>query len=177
MLPDFTDLSILPRTLGLADDTVEQQERERRELLIVRAGARLLGVFADEAGGVTKWVEPTPLPRAPVAVLGVVSIRGLMLTVLDPLRLLGESTAQQGSPRPAFIIALRGDEQLALAVDHALRIDEIFADEIESLARRSSEDASVLGGVIQSGSELVAVLDTRELFAAAMRGGERRRQR
>jgi purine-binding chemotaxis protein CheW len=179
MLPDFTDLSILPRTLGLADDAAEQEERERRELLIVRAGARLLGVFADEAGGVTKWREPTPLPRAPVAVLGVVSIRGLMLTVLDPLRLLGGSSApEEGSPRPAFIVALRGDEQLALAVDHALRIEEIFIDEIEPLARRrSAEDASVLSGVIQSGSELVAVLDTGELFAAAMRGGERRRQR
>ena len=177
MLPDFTDLSILPRTLGLADDDVEQLERERRELLIVRAGARLLGVFADEAGSVTKWLEPTPLPGAPVAVLGVVSIRGLMLTLLDPLQLLGESSVQEGSPRPAFIVALRGDEQLALAVDHALRIDEIFADEIEPLARRSAEGAGVLSGVIQSGGELVAVLDTKELFAAAMQGGERRRRR
>ena len=172
-MTDFSDLSILPRTLGLADDAAEQQ-RERRELLVVRAGARLLGVFADQAGGVTEWREPTPLPRAPAAVLGVVSIRGLLLTVLDPLALLGEPSVN-GAPRPAFIVALRGDEQLALAVDRALRIDEIFADEIEPFTL--SAGANVLRGIVQRGRDIVAVLDTKELFAAAMQGEERRRRR
>jgi purine-binding chemotaxis protein CheW len=170
MLPD---LSILPRTLGLTDDVAEQ--RERRDLLVVRVGgARLLGVFADEAGSVTEWREPTPLPRAPASVLGVVSIRGLMLTVLDPLQLLGEPPANE-SPRPAFIVALRGDEQLALAVDCAERIDEIFTDEVQPLTRGAG--ASVLQGIVQRGRELIAVLDTKELFASAMQGEDRRRQR
>jgi chemotaxis signal transduction protein len=172
-MADFSDLSILPRTLGLKDDAAAEQ-RERRELLVVRAGARLLGVFADEAGGVTEWREPTPLPRASPAVLGVVSIRGLLLTVLDPLRLLGEPTAGE-SAQPAFIVALRGDEQLALAVDRALRIDEIFADEIEPLTRNSG--ASILRGVVGRGRDIIAVLAIKELFAAAMQGEERRRQR
>ena len=172
-MPDFSDLSILPRSLGLKDDAAAEQ-RERRELLVVQTGARLLGVFADEAGGVTEWREPTPLPRAAAAVLGVVSIRGLLLTVLDPLRLLGEPTSGE-SPPPAFIVALRGDEQLALAVDRALRIDEIFADEVEPLTRSSG--ASILRGVVARGRDIIAVLDTTQLFAAAMQGEERRRQR
>jgi chemotaxis signal transduction protein len=172
-MPDFTDLSILPRTLGLTVGAAEQ--RERRDLLVMRVGgARLLGVFADEAGSVTEWREPTPLPRAAGAVLGVVSIRGLMLTVLDPLQLLGEPSAN-GSPRPAFIVALRGDEQLALAVDRAEGIEEIFPDEIEPLTR--SAGSSILSGLLQHGRELIAVLDTGELFAAAMQGEERRRRR
>ena len=173
---DFADLSILPRTLGLTDDAAEQEEqRERRELLVMRAGTRLLGLFADEAESVTEWREPTPLPGAPGAVLGVVHIRGCMLTVLDPLALLDESPAN-GSRARGFIIALRGDEQLALAVDRAERIDEIFADEVQPLSRKAG-GASVLSGVVQRERELIAVLDTAELFATAMRGDERRRRR
>lgn len=172
-MTDFADLSILPRTLGLTDDAAEQQ-RERRELLVLRSGARLLGVFADEADSVTEWKEPTPLPRAPQAVMGVVSIRGCMLTLLDPLALLGER--RDVEPRAsAFIVALRGDEQLALAVDRVESIIEIFSDEIEPLSR--SDAASVLRGVLQSGRELIAVLDLKELFSTAIRGDERRRRR
>ena len=171
---DFADLSILPRSLDLAETEADEQ-RERRELLVMRAGARLLGLFADEAESVTEWREPTPLPGAPAAVLGVVQIRGCMLTVLDPLALLGEGAAN-GSRTRGFIIALRGDEQLALAVDRAERIDEIFADEVQPLSRKA-EGASVLSGVVQRERELIAVLDTTELFATAMQGDERRRRR
>ena len=173
-MTDFTDLSILPRTLGLADDEAAEQQRERREMLVVRAGARLLGVFADEANSVTEWKKPTPLPRAPGAILGVVSIRGCMLTLLDPLALIGEAQAVE-SATPSFIVALRGDEQLALAVDRVERIIEIFVDEIEPLAR--SDAASVLRGIVGRGRDLIGVLDLQELFSTATRGNERRRRR
>jgi purine-binding chemotaxis protein CheW len=173
-MPDFADLSILPRTLGLTTDDAAEQ-RERRELLVVQAGARVLGVFADEANSVTEWRAPTPLPRAPEAVLGVVNIRDCMLTVLDPLSLLGERSAKRVAT-PAFIVALRGDEQLAVAVDRAERIEEIFVDEIEPVSRNAGS-ASAIRGVVQRGREMIIVLDTQELFDAALSGHERRRAR
>jgi chemotaxis signal transduction protein len=162
-MTDFTDISILPRNLGLTDEATEA-ERERRELLVMRAGARLLGVFADEANGVTEWRRPTPLPRASLAVLGVVSIRGCIWTVLDPLALVGERDPHAEPRTPGFIVSLRGDEQLALAVERAERIIEIFTDEVEPVARGAGAQA-VVRGVVQRGRELIAVLDTEQLFA------------
>ncbi|HEV7843210.1 MAG TPA: chemotaxis protein CheW [Pyrinomonadaceae bacterium] len=169
---EFADISILPRTLGLAD---AEDERERRELLVARCGARLIGVFADEAGQVTAWKPLTPLPGAPQGVLGVVSLRGRISTVLDPLSLLGERRETEATTPFAFIITLRGDEQLALAVERAERIIEIFTDDVEPLG--SSSNSSVVRGLLQTEGALVAVLNTRELFAAALLGTERRRKR
>lgn len=172
---DFADISILPRSLGLAEG---EDLRERRELLVARCGERLVGVFADEAEHVIAWKQPSPLPGAPKGVLGVVSVRGRISTVLDPLSLLGESRAGGDDESRAsfdFIITLRGDEQLALAVERAERIIEIFADEVETLG--SASGATVVRGLLQTEGKLVAVLNVRELFAAAMRGTERRRKR
>src|SRR3954471_10227442 len=107
---EFADISILPRTLGLAD---AEDERERRELVVARCGARLIGIFADEADHVSAWKPLTPLPNAPEGVLGVVSVRGRISTVLDPLSLLGERREVEAATPFAFIITLRGDEQLA----------------------------------------------------------------
>ncbi|MBC7910181.1 MAG: chemotaxis protein CheW [Pyrinomonadaceae bacterium] len=169
--PDnFADISILPRSLGLVDEAAEA--RERRDLIVAKSGARLIGIFADEAASVLEWREPTPLPRAPEAVLGVVSVRGRMLTVLDPRSLLGERRAGE-ELRPSFLIALRGDEQLALAVDSTERILEIFVDEIEAV----QHGAELVRGIIQHGREIIAVLNIEEIFNAALYGAERRRQR
>jgi purine-binding chemotaxis protein CheW len=176
MASDFADISILPQTLGLTADTLD--ERARRELLMAKAGGRLIGIFADEADGVTEWKPLTPLPRAPAAVLGVVCVRGRMLTVLDPLALLGERRASEEEERaatPCFIIALRGDEQLALAVDRAERIIEIFSDEVEPLNQTGS--AALVRGILQRERELIAILNPQEIFAAALQGLDRRRQR
>lgn len=167
---NLTNIPLLPQALEQAEDADEG--RERRDLIIARAGARLFGIFADEAAGVTKWHEPVPLPRAPQGVFGIVSVRGRMLTVLDPLHALGlGESAEQGEPR--YLLALRGDEQLALAVDATESIIEIFTDEIQPV----EHGTSVAHGHITREGERIAILKTEEIFAAATLGTERRRQR
>src|SRR2546423_15572695 len=95
-------------------DTPQDETPERRELLLLRAGARAFAVFADETDGVADGLKPTPLPHAPRAVLGVVCVRGRMRTVLDPHALVGdnEENGDAGITTPLFIVALRSDEQL-----------------------------------------------------------------
>ncbi len=174
---DFTDVSILPRTLGLEAGAGEDL-RERRELLIFHRAERLFGIFADEASDVTKHIKPTPLPRAPPSVFGVVSVRGRMLTLLDPLALVYDKSARlpaQELSANGFVIALRGDEQLALAVDRVEQISEIFVEEIAPLGRTQS--SRVIRGVLQHESSLVTILNVEELYTAAMHGAERRRRR
>lgn len=170
---DFADISILPRTLGLAH---EEDARERRELLVARCGVRLIAVFAEEAERVVAWKRPSPLPNGPESVLGVVSVRGRISTVLDPLSLLGEGrSGSNETPVYNFIITLRGEEQLALAVERAERIMEVFADEVKPLG--ASGGTTVVRGLLQTEGKLVAVLNVHELFKAAMQGTERRRKR
>ncbi len=169
---EFTEISILPRSLGLASD--EEVSRERRELLVARCDERLIAVFADEAEHVTEWKQPAPLPRAPQAVIGAVSVRGRVSTLLDPMVLLGERRADQNRAF-GFIVTLRGEEQLALAVERVEHIINIFTDEVEPVG--SSATISVVRGLVQMDDKLIAVLNPRELFQAAMRGTDRRRRR
>jgi purine-binding chemotaxis protein CheW len=160
----------------------ETPQRERRELLVFKAGTRTLCVFADEAQSAVEWREPTPLPRAPQAVLGVVSIRGRMFTVLDSQSLLEEQIAPAGQGSVAqssyaFIIPLRGDEQLALASDDAPRTVEILTDEIEPLSEQETSSKAVRARLRVEHQEQIALLDVREIFNVAMQGAERRRRR
>lgn len=151
------------------------QAGERREIVIVRAGERLLGVFAEEVAGVERGRGPTPLPHAPAAVLGVVSVRGRILTLLDPLALLKDSRpGEPANTTPAFILALRGDEQLALAVDSPERLREINVADIEPPA---PAEERIARGAFQDDAATVVVLDVARLFAAAVEGMEPRRRK
>lgn len=144
-------------------------------MLLMRAGGLAFAVYADECESVTPWAEPAPLPHAPAAVLGVVSVRGRMRTVLDPAR-LSEASGLGHDVRPhthAFIASLAGDEQLALALETyepaALNAgDETTPPGSAALPARAA---------FLSRGETVYLLDPSRLFDAAMSGTERRRQR
>jgi serine/threonine protein kinase/chemotaxis signal transduction protein len=167
-------------TLVPADDSAAAEEEGEarapgRELVLAQVGVWNIGIFADEVERVSSWRVPVPLPHAPPAVLGVVSVRGRMLTVLDPATLLGTERAGRAFRSASSIIVLRGDEQLALAVNHVDRTIEVHPDEIAPPADDVS--TAVVCGVVRSEHRHTVVLDSRELFAAATRGEERRRQR
>ncbi|MCU1264268.1 MAG: Chemotaxis signal transduction protein [Acidobacteria bacterium] len=111
---------------------------------------------------------PTPLPGAPPSVLGVVCIRGRILTLLDANALLGQSSAAAHTS----IVPLRGDEQIGLAVTGAGDLLEIAANEMKDL----SDVNPLILGVIEKAALPISVLNTQQLFATAMRGRERRRR-
>ena len=141
----------------------------QRRLHIFSKGPCKFAVSADELSTIVPWRRPTPLPQAPPAVLGVVSIQGRMLTVLDPVVLLKDSTHQNSDAN--FIVALRGDEQLALAVDEK---DEVS---LESVSEKNDEAKGAASGFITHNGETITVLDLRKLFGLAIRGRERRQRR
>jgi chemotaxis signal transduction protein len=144
-----------------------------RDLKVVFAGSRKLGVFADEIETIADWRTPTPLLHAPKAVLGVVCIHGRMLTVLNMAALMGEGVGLAPSSESS-IVALRGDEQLALAVDRAGENIAVGAGELQD---PKDDGSSVILGFLDHGDESITVLNVRELFFAAIRGHERRHRR
>jgi purine-binding chemotaxis protein CheW len=142
-----------------------------RSLQLCRAGSYLCGIFENEIATVVPWREPTPLPQAPATVLGVVSIQGRMLTVLNLAMLLDNSTA---ATEQSHILALRGDEQLALAVDAVADILETGDGLVEEAA--DSGERLVLRVIKHDGAE-ITVLNVKGLFPSAIQGRERRRRR
>lgn len=144
-----------------------------RKLQLFRVRTFPFGVYESEIASMAEWREPTPLPHAPESVLGVVSIQGRMLTVLDLAALAGSETeADHGSYR--HILALRGDEQLALAVSDLGETIEFSSSDY--VVAKENEQRFVLG-VLRGAEAQFKILNVTELFPAALQGRERRRRR
>lgn len=143
---------------------------ENRPLLqIFRRGNARFALLTEEIAAIAEWRQPTPLPQAPPAVLGVVSVQGRMLTVLDPALLL-EDLAEHRSTNN-LIVALRGDEQLALLVDEK-------GETVRAAAGlQSTASNGVMRGTFKHQENEIGVLDPTKLFGLAIRGRERRQRR
>lgn len=151
-------------TQNAATDPNEASANGKIGFRLVSIDGQTVALPADEIESVSDWRPPTPLPNAPASVLGVILIRGRVLTVLDANTLMGGAPANADK-----IVVLRGDEQIALAVGS---IDDVM---IEG-AMEVSEEAAPVCGRITNGDQSIRVLDAKQLFATAMRGRERRKR-
>ena len=125
----------------------------------------------DHITTVEDWTEPTPLPFGPRAILGVVSVQSRMFTVLDLIRLLRPET--DGVTTARFIVALRGDEQLALAVDTAEMIDV----PVTNIRPADQNTTGLFRERLTQAARDWQILNVDELFNSLVQGRERRRRR
>ena len=149
---------------------------ELLDLFVFEAGSRVFAVPADQVDGTTESRVPAVLPHAPQAILGVVCARGRMLTVLDPTVLLIGQALRWPRTLPC-VIALRGDEQLALAAQSYRDKITIEEADIDRQSESGLDTAGLLLGRVRYAGEEILVLDVNQLFASVMRQRERRRRR
>jgi len=153
------------------------EESQLRDLFSFSAGNRAFAVFIEEVEGTADAKSAAPLPHAPPAVLGVVCVRGRMLTTLDPVALVTGEPLDWPDDLPC-VIALRGDEQLALAAESFGETFTIAAADIEPAADAGGDQAgNVVVGISRHAGAEIAILNTGNLFSAAVRRKERRRRR
>ena len=105
--------------------------------------------------------EITPVPGSPAAVVGVRSLRGTVLPVVELAVALGLSGAEPG---PYLLVAQDGDLMAGLAVHEIIGVEPL------------PEDVPAVGadGVVGHAlidEELVGVLDARELLLAVIGPG------
>jgi purine-binding chemotaxis protein CheW len=145
-------------------------EAATRKLQVVKVGSALFAIHCEEVATTVPWQQPAPLPHAPKSVMGVVSVQGRMLTLLDLKLLTGTDVSGDGHSR---IVALRGDEQLALAVDSLGGIIEVAARDLQP---PNDSAGKLIQQVLQLEDGELKVVNVKELFPAAIHGRERRRR-
>jgi purine-binding chemotaxis protein CheW len=127
------------------------------------AGAvAVLAVLAgDEAYGfslsaVREILVPPPLtevPRAPDHVLGVIAVRGQIITVIDLPKML-DLEVEQNDPYGRILLVDNGEELIGVAVDRVIQVYRMESGQIEYASAMSAELSEYVIGVgrVPSGS-------------------------
>ena len=102
----------------------------------------------------------TPVPRAPREVLGVCSVRGLLVTVIDLRRRLGLEETDRNRRARILLAATDSGEVVGLLVDEVKQVVRLPASAIEVASTVLGGDVSEhVMGIARPGGELIILLD------------------
>jgi len=120
--------------------------------------------YAVELRSVQEIVVPPPItfvPRAKKVVLGVCSVRGQLVTVLDCRACLGFPSAEVNRKRRILLGRTAGDELMGLLVDEVRQVVRMLPKEIElSSGAGGGEFSEVVRGIGRpTHGEMLVLLD------------------
>lgn len=145
-------------------DTSHSSERERNERHVVfLVAARVSALPIEVVREVVDLRGLTVVPMAPPAVLGVMSLRGTVLAVLDAHHLLTGAAASE-PPSKVLVLVRDGAVLCGLAVH---RVASVTAVSAASLLRNHVASADpMISGVYHLGADgLVSAIDPARLFS------------
>ncbi len=121
----------------------------------------VLAVLAgDEAYGfplsaIREILVPPPLtevPRCPEHFLGVIAVRGQIITVIDLPKLL-QLDAEQTEPYGRVLLVDNGEELIGVAVDRVIQVHRMAPTQIEYASAMSAELSEYVVGVGRVGPD------------------------
>jgi purine-binding chemotaxis protein CheW len=144
----MADLARRPKLQGPLKRSRQQDRGPRTEFLaFVLAG----DVYAAPVALVREILKPpplTPVPRAPHAILGIVSVRGQLVTVLDLRRRLRLAEAPMSRKARILLVNADSGEVIGVYVDEVLQVYRLSDAEIEpATSALGGEVAGYIAGI------------------------------
>lgn len=148
-----------------SDDEIEEQESEPEiELLSFFVGKEEYAFDVFEVREIIKYHSVTSIPRCPEYILGVISLRGEIVPIIDlkkRLVLKGSASAIE----PMIIITNYENKLAGFVVESISGIHKIYQKDIETTPEVIPPDkAEFLKGVVRPGEHLITILNMERLI-------------
>jgi purine-binding chemotaxis protein CheW len=146
-----------------AGSTVPQDE-VAREFLTFSLGGEEYAMPIDRIVEIVPHRPTTPVPNTDATVVGILSLRGIVVTILDVRSRLGGKPAPV-TPETRFVVVGLENELIGLLVDRVRRVVRFTKREIEPPPAIGSGEASeCVAGVVERGGRIIIVLELDRLL-------------
>lgn len=150
------------RADSLAAEQAETADEKREDVLLFSLGEESYGVRIGQVREIYNEYAITPIPCVPDFIVGVINIRGEIVSVTDLSKLMGAggaaATASEGE-QPLVIVVAEGPVCTALMVDAIGAIVQIASGAVEPpLAVADKVQSDYVSGEFYAGGQLVALV-------------------
>lgn len=140
---------------------------KRAEYLAFMLGTE---AYAIEIGTIVEILKPLPItevPRSDPEVIGVMSVRGRLVTVIDLKRRFNLAPTFSMDKKSRILLVSAPDEEIGLLVDEVLQVYRLTESDIEPPAVLGSEQQPHVVGIGRpSGGAVLLLLDLAPLFVS-----------
>lgn len=145
-------------------NTAEDVNDEVLQWVTYRLGEETYGINVMQVQEVLRYTEIAPVPGAPDYVLGIINLRGNVVTVIDTRARFGlPPTETTDNTR---IVIIESDEQVVgILVDSVAEVVYLKTSEIDSAPNVGTEEsAKFIQGVSNRDGELLILVDLNKLL-------------
>lgn len=147
-----------------AEGPEEAQAREI-ELLSFRLGGEEYAVMVDDVREVLRNYQLTVVPNAPAHILGVMSLRGTVTTIIDPCTRIGLTPGVRDDKSRIIIMSTK-DEDVGLIVDRVTGVVRISPEDIKPAPENNEQGTEFLRGIARKYDRLYILLDLERVAGA-----------
>jgi len=142
---------------GSSDDPILQW-------VTFRLGNETYGVNVMEVQEVLRYTDIAPVPGAPMYVLGIINLRGNVVTVIDTCQRFGLPPIDVTDNTRIVIIEAHG-QVIGILVDSVAEVVYLRESEIETTPNVGNEEsAKFIQGVSNRSGELLILVDLNKLL-------------
>jgi purine-binding chemotaxis protein CheW len=153
------------RREGFFERELETTSADQVELLTFTIAGEQYAVSIDHLVEIITPRDATQVPNADPTIVGIISLRGTMVTVIDVRRKLRHPPAAGGNDARVIVVE-RGSEVLGFEVDRVLRVLKVDSAAVEPHpVVHSSELSDAVRGVFRHANALTILLDLDKLLA------------
>jgi purine-binding chemotaxis protein CheW len=129
-----------------------------------RLGDEAYGINVMQVQEVLRMTEIAPVPGAPDYVLGIINLRGNVVTVIDTRRRFGLDPVESDDATRIIIIETEG-HIVGILVDSVAEVVNLRASEIETAPNvGNNESARYIQGVYSREGDILILVDVNKLL-------------
>ena len=146
----------------MSDDAVGNAEH--RQCVTFRLDDETYGINVMLVQEVLRVTDIAPVPGAPGYVVGIINLRGNVVTVIDTRMRFGLSPNEMNDS--TRIVIIESEKQtVGIIVDSVSEVVDIYSNEIETAPNvGNDETARYIEGVVSRGEELLILIDLNKLL-------------
>ena len=123
------------------------------------------GINVMQVQEVLRMTEIAPVPGAPDYVLGIINLRGNVVTVIDTRRRFGLPEAD-ADDQTRIVIVEAGNQVIGILVDGVAEVMDVRASMIETAPNVGNDESSkYIQGVSSQNGELLILVDVNKLLS------------
>jgi purine-binding chemotaxis protein CheW len=164
-LAHASDTAITPISAEVERVPEGDAPAEEIELLSFRLGGEGYAIMVNDVREVLKNYQLTVVPNAPAHILGVMSLRGTVTTVIDLCGRLGITPGMRDE-KSRIIIVSTDDEDMGLLVDRVTGVVKIVPQDIKPAPENNEQGAEFLLGIARKNDRLHILLDLARVTGA-----------
>jgi chemotaxis signal transduction protein len=162
-----------PEGTALAHQDLEratdEAPEELRRLIVFQACDEWFSLPIEWVREIRPLARVTRVPNAPSGILGILNLRGRVLTLFDLAGCLGIPLGTRANTHAVVLDLADPELSVGLAVQAIAQVREIPTSAVQPSAREGTQGA--LDGVFELEGQVVGLLDLNRVFARALPEG------